>query len=389
MSRESAPGTIRFDDVVKTYGIGKRRSYLAGAVPFGDGLGRGQRFNALERLSFEVSSGESVALIGANGAGKSTALKCLARVTRPTTGRVTSLGRITALIELGAGFHLDLSGLENARFAAALAGVRGRAAVELIDKAVEFSEIGAFIDTPVKRYSSGMFARLSFAVISALPSDILIVDEVLAVGDLAFQRKCFQRMAELRKETGVTLVFVSHNGWALKDTCDRGLLIEHGQLQTDGPIADVLEVYYSRVDVTEGAQASSAPRVKILSATLDPLGVRLVPLHGSLKIEVSLEVSPDIKSPVLGLGLFDQESRLIWGIYSDEEGLDLHVGTQSLAIEIDDVALPGACRLQIFTMARGNPVVEDVRNIDLEVGSGEPHGLENGLVHVRSQWTQL
>lgn len=199
-------------------------------------------FWALRDVSFELNKGEALALVGANGAGKTTTLKLLAKITKPTSGEITVNGKLSALIELGAGFHPDLSGRENIFLNGAILGLKKAEIQHRFDSIVSFAELEKFIDTPVKRYSSGMAVRLGFAVAASIDPDILLVDEVLAVGDAAFRLKCMNRIQELIRN-GTTLIFVSHNMGLVKAVCGLALFIEKGQMKHFGKTNDVVETY--------------------------------------------------------------------------------------------------------------------------------------------------
>ena len=199
-------------------------------------------------MSLEVAPGEVVGLIGPNGAGKSTLLKLLARITLPTEGRIELRGRMATLLEVGTGFHPELTGRENVFLNGAILGLSREEIAGRFDAIVEFAGVEAFIDTPVKRYSSGMFVRLGFAVAAHLDAEIMLVDEVLAVGDAAFQRKCMNKIRDLTVEEGRTIVFVSHNLAWVERLCDRAFLIDHGVVAAEGPVASVTAGYLSSVD---------------------------------------------------------------------------------------------------------------------------------------------
>src|SRR5437868_5096454 len=188
-----------------------------------DGKSAGEMFWALQNVSFEVQPGEVVGIIGRNGAGKSTLLKVLSRITEPTSGRVTLRGRVGSLLEVGTGFHSELTGRENIYLNGAILGMSQREIARKFDEFVAFAEVGPFLDTPVKRYSSGMYVRLAFAVAAHLEPEVLIVDEVLAVGDIAFQKKCLGRMADVSRSDGRTVLFVSHNMDAVQRLCGRAV----------------------------------------------------------------------------------------------------------------------------------------------------------------------
>lgn len=201
-----------------------------------------ERFFALKHVTFQVNPGESMAVIGPNGAGKSTLLSLVAGLSRPDEGAVIVNGRVAALLELGAGFHLDLTGAENVRLNALLLGLTRKRTAELFDQIVEFAEIGDFISEPLRTYSNGMIMRLAFSVAINVDPEILLVDEVLAVGDAAFQEKCFDRVRQFRR-SGKTLLCVSHASGMVQQLCDRALWLDHGSVVMTGPIQEVTEAY--------------------------------------------------------------------------------------------------------------------------------------------------
>ncbi len=205
--------------------------------------GKNERFLALNDLSFDIKKGETVGIIGRNGAGKSTILKLICRVTAPTKGNIYLNGRITSMLEVGTGFHPELTGRENVYLNGAILGMTKAEIEKKFDEIVEFSEVGQFIDTPVKRYSSGMKVKLAFSVASHLDSEILIMDEVLAVGDVSFQNKCINRMKKVSEEEGRTVLYVSHNMATVKSLCSRCIVLSHGQLAFEGETDEAIAVY--------------------------------------------------------------------------------------------------------------------------------------------------
>jgi len=205
-----------------------------------------EEFWALNDVSFDVKEGEVVGIIGRNGAGKSTLLKILSRITEPTQGRVVLRGRVASLLEVGTGFHPELTGRENIFLNGAIHGMKRSEIRRKFDEIVAFSEVERFLDTPVKRYSSGMYVRLAFAVAAHLEPEILIVDEVLAVGDVDFQRKCLGKMDDVARREGRTVLFVSHNLGTIADLAKRGILMASGSIIQDGSIADAISLYLSR-----------------------------------------------------------------------------------------------------------------------------------------------
>ncbi|WP_333600050.1 ABC transporter ATP-binding protein [Flavobacterium sp.] len=200
---------------------------------------------SLKDINFEIQQGEAVGIIGKNGAGKSTLLKLLSRVTSPTTGQIKVKGRIASLLEVGTGFHPELSGRENIYLNGAILGMRKKEITRKLDEIIDFSGVERYIDTPVKRYSSGMYVRLAFAVAAHLESEILIVDEVLAVGDAEFQKKCLGKMGDISKGQGRTVLFVSHNMAAVKSLCSRGIVLENGLIKKIDTVENAVGYYLS------------------------------------------------------------------------------------------------------------------------------------------------
>jgi ABC-type polysaccharide/polyol phosphate transport system ATPase subunit len=219
-------------------------------------------FWALQQIDFEVPRGGALGIIGRNGAGKSTLLKLLAGITAPTRGRIVIHGRVAALIEVGSGFHPELTGRENVFLSGAILGMKRQEIAAKLESIVEFAGVGQFIDTPVKWYSSGMYVRLGFAVAAHLEADILLVDEVLAVGDAEFQVKCLQRIQELRSR-GVTSLFISHDLTTVERLCDRAILLERGRIAATGLPADVVADYHRRLalwDPSTGTTTIDSPK---------------------------------------------------------------------------------------------------------------------------------
>jgi lipopolysaccharide transport system ATP-binding protein len=217
-------------------------SGLTKQFPFVTRDGQKQNFLALDNVSFDLAAGEVLGIIGGNGAGKSTLLKILSRVIRPTSGRAVLRGRVGSLLEVGIGFHPDLTGRENIFLSAAILGLKRREIRACFDEIVDFSGVEAFLETPVRVYSSGMYMRLAFAVAAHLQPEILLVDEVLAVGDANFQKKCLERLRKLGRD-GQGVVFVSHNSSAVARLCSRAILLDHGKLICDGAVPDVMANY--------------------------------------------------------------------------------------------------------------------------------------------------
>ena len=243
---EIGTGTITqdIDRWFKTKVLGKEDPFLK----IGESNDRAKKGNgdivySLQDINFEINQGDAVGIIGRNGAGKSTLLKILSRVTTPTKGKINIKGRVASLLEVGTGFHPELTGRENIYLNGAILGMRKREIDRKLDEIIDFSGVERYIDTPVKRYSSGMYVRLAFAVAAHLESEILIVDEVLAVGDIEFQKKCLGKMSDVSKGEGRTVLFVSHNLQSIKSLCNTGLLLDKGELRKLGPTQIILEAY--------------------------------------------------------------------------------------------------------------------------------------------------
>jgi lipopolysaccharide transport system ATP-binding protein len=282
-----------------------------------------REFWALTDVSFRIAPGEAVGLIGHNGAGKSTLLKILSRVTEPTSGKVTYRGRIGSLLEVGTGFHPQLSGRDNVFLSGAVLGMRNREIARKFDEIVDFSGVEAFIDEPIKHYSSGMYLRLAFAVAAHLDTDILLVDEVLAVGDMNFQKKCLGRMESVSQE-GRTVVFVSHNLTAVQSLCERAILLKSGKVLADGAVDDVIAQYYAEQSgsgVATGPTRSWSP-TQAGEQAVQPLRAAARPLHGSdgdavdtgtpFVIEWDYRISPASTVQQTSITVHDSEGLLLF-----------------------------------------------------------------------------
>ena len=235
--------SIIIDDVYKTFNVylDKANSIKESLISFLKRNRRKKRI-VLDGVSLKIKKGEAVALIGTNGSGKSTLLKLMTKIIYPNKGKIVTRGKLTSLLELGAGFHPDFSGRENIYFNASIFGLTKKEIDKRLDKIIEFSELGSYIDNPVRTYSSGMYMRLAFSVAINVDAEILLVDEILAVGDQHFQKKCLDKMKELKKE-GKTMVFVTHSMDAVKALCDRAVWICDGKIRMDGAVDPIIEEY--------------------------------------------------------------------------------------------------------------------------------------------------
>jgi lipopolysaccharide transport system ATP-binding protein len=279
---------------------------------------------SLKDINFDIRQGDAVGIIGRNGAGKSTLLKLLSRITAPTTGLIKAHGRIASLLEVGTGFHPELTGRENVFLNGAILGMRKHEIKRKFEEIVDFSGVERYIDTPVKRYSSGMYVRLAFAVAAYLESEILIVDEVLAVGDAEFQRKCLGKMGDVSKGEGRTVLFVSHNMSAVSTLCNKGVYLKNGQLITEGDIDKVIPSYLGDVEnierqIWEGNEGNKMLRIyKTTVYSSDKLNG--FHTNTDVFIEIEGEALEPIMDLVLGFRLWSQyEYELAYALHDDAE----------------------------------------------------------------------
>lgn len=274
---------------------------------------RDEGFWALKDVSFEVNQGEVVGIIGRNGAGKSTLLKILSRITAPTEGTVELHGRVGSLLEVGTGFHPELTGRENIHLSGSILGMKRWEIDQRFDEIVKFSEIEKFLDTPVKRYSSGMYVRLAFAVAAHLDPEILLVDEVLAVGDAQFQKKCLGKMGEVAKE-GRTVMFVSHNMSAISELCPRSLLLQNGEIFKDGSSREVIDCYSNQNTILTGqlrwvSKINAPTDEEFIVATSVSLvnknGISTSTIYAEepFRVEIEFEVLAPLKNCWLGFSI--------------------------------------------------------------------------------------
>jgi lipopolysaccharide transport system ATP-binding protein len=324
---------------------------------------------ALRDVSFEVSAGEVVGIIGRNGVGKSTLLKILARITDPTAGEADLNGRVSALLEVGTGFHAELTGRENIFLSGTILGMSRAEVIRRFDEIVAFSELERFLDVPVKRYSSGMYVRLGFAVAAHLNPDILLVDEVLAVGDLAFQRKCLGRMSDVAQE-GRTVLFVSHQMTSIRRLCSSTIWLDGGQIRFQGPTGEVVARYESESLGAAGASASEGPRgyeARYISWRILGRGDQDPHMITSLEpvaFELELDVGEKIRHGYGGFELFDLNGQLIWSGSTHDEGrgdLELAPGRYLFEFHLPNLPLrPAAYRLHASIYeAEGHRLLDD------------------------------
>jgi homopolymeric O-antigen transport system ATP-binding protein len=360
---------------------------------------------AVKDLAFEVTSGEIVGVIGRNGAGKSTLLKVLSRITEPTTGKVELRGRVGSLLEVGTGFHPELTGRENVYLNGAILGMNRAEIQRKFDEIVAFAEVEEFIDTPVKRYSSGMYVRLAFAVAAHLETEILLVDEVLAVGDIAFQKKCLGKIGDVARK-GRTVLFVSHNMASIESLCTRCIMLRDGRLDATGKPVDIVTRYAaSTLCVASGRNSlvqhpgrrpSSVPVMTSVELHSDGAGPTGMPRMGSrLEIRVGVRAPYPIR-PVLGISFKTSRGAPVFGV-SDRFACQLSdsepIAEATIACEIEKLPLmPGQYSL---TLWMGDPgadldVIDDAISFEVApadvLGTGRLPPVSEGPVFCQATW---
>ena len=312
---------------------------------------RREDFWALKEISFNVQRGEALGIIGHNGAGKSTILKLLSRITTPSAGEMMINGRLSALIEVGAGFHPELTGRENVYLNGSILGMLRREITKKLDSIVDFAELRQFIDTPVKRYSSGMYVRLGFSIAAHLDHDILLLDEVLAVGDAAFQRKCIQRVTELKK-SGTTIIFISHDLRAVQKLCDRVILLKKGQIEADGEPRETIALYESSSrqlhtpERPHDGQAASREAVVTSLSFYNGENQECLSFETGypMKVTLNYEVYQPLQDVIFEVQFYSQENRLcsFFSTETMEKRIDLQPGEGSITFDCSSVGLgPG------------------------------------------------
>lgn len=338
-------------------------------------------FWALKDVSFDIQQGDRVGIIGRNGAGKSTLLKILSRITPPTKGRIEITGRVASLLEVGTGFHGDLSGRENIYLNGSILGMSKHEIDRKFDEIVEFSEVGKFLDTPVKRYSSGMYVRLAFSVAAHLEQEILILDEVLAVGDSIFQKKCIDKLNSISRE-GRTVLFVSHNFAAIESLCNSAILLEKGKLITQGSVLDVFNNYNSNYKMNSRAfnlleieRTEHAQQLIYSNIVFDEMPIKFgSPLN--FYVQFKSLISKKFKDIDIGINICNQNYQTIYHVSNRfiNSMFDHENDENKYRIEIENNLKPGDYYLVLFL--RAEEIIQDVLmyNISFEILDGNPYG---------------
>lgn len=394
---------IVVEDVAKRFRLYHEKNTTLKATVLRRGRARYEEFWALDGVSFEVPEGSTFGLIGENGSGKSTLLKCMARILRPDRGSITTRGQVSALLELGAGFHSELSGRENIYLNGSILGLSRKQIDARFDEIVEFAggEVPRFIDNPVKTYSSGMFVRLGFAIAINIQPDILLVDEILAVGDEDFQRKCMAKFAEMRK-AGRTVVVVSHALETVRNLCDEAVWLEHGHLKEAGPSGRVVDAYLDAVTDMRSARRTAEEeqqggpatgrlirQVELLGA--DGMPARTLAVGDPFTIRVGLECGTTGEKEILRLEVYQSDGTCASQVSTNQTHVDIHQlsGFQVIDYEVPRLLLgPGEYDLTVVLVARdGRTQHERVKDaLRFEVVQGREMRHRGGYMHLGGEF---
>jgi len=360
-------------------------------------------FWALKDISFTVEEGEAMGIIGPNGAGKTTLLKILSRITPPTKGEIKLRGRTASLLEVGTGFHPELTGRENIFLNGAILGMTKTEIRKKFDEIVAFSGIEKFLDTPVKRYSSGMFVRLAFAVAAHLEPEILLIDEVLAVGDAEFQKKCLGKMDDITKKSGRTILFVSHNMAAIQNLCKRCIFLNKGKIEAIGEVKEVVEKYLGATSIGASKKIlkdyrQDNQKIKVLSIeVLNGLGGRFC-LSWARPIEIIMEIEAKerIRQVFFTFGINTLENVPIFTVRHTDSGeklWDLNKGRYKIKVSINNILRAGLYNIHLaaFALTRKNILFYIPNAAQLEISDISPSNEKylyhnNGIINVNASW---
>ena len=367
-----------------------------------------EQFYALKDVSFEINQGDRVGIIGRNGAGKSTLLKVLSRITEPSNGRITLNGRVASLLEVGTGFHPELTGRENIFLNGAILGMSRVEIRRKFDEIVAFAEVEKFLDTPVKRYSSGMYVRLAFAVAAHLEPEILVVDEVLAVGDAQFQKKCLGKMEDVSKNEGRTVLFVSHNMAAIKALCSEGIFLQKGSLISKGDINDIIQLYLHNKNVVDNdgsiPEKSSLHNTGVLRYTK----LRLINHTGDgssvfyqtpIRLYAEIDSQENVEDVIVDVRISNSEGfEIVHACNKYDHHLynktSLVKGVNTIEAQIENHLQPGKYSITLGAHMPNGLSLDYVENIFdfevLKIGEGEHPGdvfnWDMGIIRFNSTW---
>jgi len=357
-----------------------------------------REFWALKDISFEIKKGESFGIIGKNGAGKSTLLKIVTGVTKPTTGHIEVHGKIGALLDLGAGFHPEYSGRENIFLSGAVMGLSDDEIRDNLPEIIEFSDLGDFIDRPVKTYSTGMYVRLGFSVATSINPDLLVTDEVLAVGDENFQKKCIKRMEKFLEE-GKTILFCSHGMFHIKKICQKAIWLDHGQIKSTGKASDVVNDYLDFMREQEAEENKMENKIKKLHSSLYSIvkDLRIAnaedvekdefEMGETIRVEIIIEAPPGEETPAVAVGIVRNDQTPIYGISSDMDGVEpkkIGDNLYYIGYELPDIMLlPGKYIIRSHSM--DNPALRLFDTLE-KVITVKGDSREMGICRLKHHW---
>ena len=387
---------ITVDDVSKTFKIYRDRNQSLKATLLSGRRAKIEEFTALKNVSLEIPEGKTFGLMGNNGSGKSTLLKCIAKILTPNSGSITSTGKMAAMLEVGSGFHPELSGRENVYLNGTILGMSEKEIDSKFDEIVDFSGIEEFIDEPVKNYSSGMYVRLGFSVSIHVDPDILLVDEVLAVGDMNFQEKCMSKFADL-KEAGKTVVVVSHSLGQMRTFCDDAAWLDHGELRAVGAAPDIIDSFADETHQAKpvdgggtrsGSGEIQVSKVEIVSAAGEPVAVTRT--GDARRLRIHYESFATIEQPIFGINI-DTENQWVWSITGRDGGFipqRIEPGAGFFDIEIPWVSLrPGTYYVSTSIHGDGGrPEYDIFRRAAAIAISSSPYQESGGVVSMNSRF---
>ena len=401
-------GTVRDDMKRWWYNLrGKEDPFLKiGEANDRSSKGESDYVWSLRDINFEINQGDSVGIIGRNGAGKSTLLKILSQVTQPTTGKIYTKGRIASLLEVGTGFHPEMTGRENIYLNGAILGMRKHEITRKFDEIVAFSGVERYIDTPVKRYSSGMYVRLAFAVAAHLESEILIVDEVLAVGDAEFQKKCLGKMNDVSKGEGRTVLFVSHSMASVKKLCNKGIVLHHGETVFNGNVESAINYYENNLIATDrnlSIEYSDSPSLPMQIKSVNLLNSKLNKLfttEDELVFEFEFLTRENVEGAYITIDLKDSNDELVYwsGDYTSDRFKNKVIGHSKLLCKLPKGLLTSGIynvSFAVYSPVKGVVQNEFSKIISFEIEESQHSYLSQfninypGRIGIPSQWIHI